>query len=169
MIREASSFTGWRADGSGGGAKNFERIAKGERRKISDLIFFISEIQCFLVFLWVLGYYIFWYTVTVRYKIFGQPAKGGQKILEASWKVGENVLKFNVFWCFNKFWGIFIFQVKGGRKISDESLGGAKNFRTLIFSESFGKIKGHVKIFFANMAFCESHKEFRSHRPPYIQ
>ena len=28
--------------------------------------------------------------------------------------------------------------------------GGAKNFRPSIFSESLGKIKGHVKFFFAN-------------------
>ena len=35
---------------------------------------------------------------------------------------------------------------RGGRKISDASLGGgAKNFRPSIFSESSGKIKGHVK------------------------
>ena len=41
-----------------GGAKNFGRVAKGGR-KISDLIYFFlnPEIQCFLVFLWVLGYF----------------------------------------------------------------------------------------------------------------
>ena len=42
----------------------------------------------------------------------------------------------------------YFFQVKGGRKISDKSFGGAKNFRTLIFSESFGRVKGHVKNLF---------------------
>ena len=40
----------------GRGAENFGRVPKGGR-KFSDLInfFWISEIQCFLVFLWVLG------------------------------------------------------------------------------------------------------------------
>ena len=80
-----------------GGAKNFRL----------DLFFWIPEIQCFLMFLWVLGYFQF----------LGQ-------------RGGEN----------------FRTRREGGRKISDASLGGgAKNFRPSKFSESLGKIKGHVK------------------------
>ena len=70
-----------------GGQKFWIRNEGGQ--KISDFIFFISEIQCFLVFLWILGY--------------------------------------------------FYFSGKRGAKIY---------FRTLIFSESLGKIKGHVKNLF---------------------
>ena len=41
---------------------------------------------------------------------------------------------------------IFGHVAKGGRKISDASLGGgAKNFRPSKFSESLGKKNGHVK------------------------
>ena len=67
QVKEASLFTGggWQQLAGGGekfwtrpegGAKNFGRVAKGGR-KISDLIYIfqITEIQCFLEFLCVLG------------------------------------------------------------------------------------------------------------------
>ena len=46
--------------------------------------------------------------------------------------------------------GVFlIFRSKGGAKNFRRVVrGGAKNFRPSIFSESLGKIKGHVKKFF---------------------
>ena len=54
---------------------------------------------------------------------------------------------FGVFLIFRSKGGAKIFGrvAKGGRKISDASLGGAKNFRPSKFSESLGKIMGHVK------------------------
>ena len=54
---------------------------------------------------------------------------------------------FGVFLIFRSKGGGKNFRTRreGGRKISDASFGGMKNFRPSIFSESLGKIKGHVK------------------------
>ena len=45
-----------------GGPINFGRVGKGGEKYFRlDLFFLITEIQCFLVFLWVLGYFrSFW-------------------------------------------------------------------------------------------------------------
>ena len=59
----------------------------------------------------------------------GAAADGGQKILDESRRGGE------------KFWT----RREGGAKNFRRVLGGAKNFRPSIFSESLGKIRGHVK------------------------
>ena len=89
----------------GGGARNFGRKGGAKNFRL-DLFFLIPEIQCFLMFLWVLGYFNF----------LGQ-------------RGGEN----------------FRTRREGGAKNFRRVVrGGAKNFRPSIFSESLGKIKGHV-------------------------
>ena len=51
-----------------GGAKNFQRVAKGGRKILNMTYFFqLTKIQCFLVFLWFLG----------CFEILGQ--RGGEK------------------------------------------------------------------------------------------
>ena len=56
-LREALLFTGWggAAAGGGGGEKFWTRREGGAKNFRIDLFFLNPEIQCFLVFLWILG------------------------------------------------------------------------------------------------------------------